>query len=109
MTEDVTTTVSGADQVRLQAAEALEDAAKKLRNADLSRTNEDVQEIIHGVHDKMEHLKEEIGARYHEMEIEYHKQVEPVEHVIQDHPIPAVLVAVGVGFLFGMLIGKYRD
>ena len=109
MTEDIATTVSGADQLRFQAADTLEEAAKKLRNADLSKTSEDVQEIIHGVQDKMEHLKEDIGARYHEIETEYYRQVEPVEHVIQDHPIPSVLVALGVGFLFGMLIGKYRD
>lgn len=109
MAEEALTTVAGADQIRLQTAEALEEAARKLRSADLSRSGEDVQNILHGVQDKMDHLKEEIGARYHEIEEEYHRQVEPVENIICDHPIPAVLVALGIGFLFGMLVSKYRD
>ncbi|HOX35677.1 MAG TPA: hypothetical protein P5217_03530 [Methanoregulaceae archaeon] len=109
MTEDVSAPVSGADHIRLQTAEALEEAARKLRNADMAHSGEEIQNILHGVQDKMEHLKDEIGARYQEIEAEYHQRVEPVENVICDHPIPAVLVALGVGFLFGMLIGKYRD
>lgn len=109
MTEEAVTTVSGAEKIRLQTAEALEDAARKLRSADMAQSSEDVQNILHTVQDRMDHLREEIGARYHEIEVEYHKQVEPVENTIRDHPIPAVLVALGVGFLFGMLVSKYRD
>jgi ElaB/YqjD/DUF883 family membrane-anchored ribosome-binding protein len=109
MPEETATMVSGADKIRLQTAEALEEAARKLRDADISGSGENVQNILHGVQDKMDHLKEEIGTRYHEIETEYHHQVEPVENIICDHPIPAVLVALGVGVLFGMLISKYRD
>jgi len=42
------------------------------------------------------------------MEVQYHQQVEPVEDIICEHPIPAVLVALGIGFLFGMLVSR-RD
>ena len=100
---------AGADNLRLQTAEALEEAARKLRSAEMSVNNEDVKNILHGVQDKVDHFKEEIGAKYHEMEAEYQKQVEPVENIICEHPIPAVLVAVGLGFLFGMLISRSRD
>ncbi|HSA38751.1 MAG TPA: DUF883 C-terminal domain-containing protein [Methanoregula sp.] len=95
--------------VKNQTIEALEEAARKLRNADLSLNNEDVQKILHSVQDKMDVYKEEIGAKYHELEAEYHQQVEPVENIICDHPIPAVMVAMGIGFLFGMLISRSRD
>jgi ElaB/YqjD/DUF883 family membrane-anchored ribosome-binding protein len=100
---------AGADNLKLQTAEALEEAARKLRSADISVNNDDVKNILHGVQDKMDHFKEEMGAKYHEVEAEYQKKVEPVEHIICDHPIPAVLVAVGFGFLFGMLISRARD
>ena len=101
--------ISGAENLKLQTAEALEEAARKLRNADMSINDEEVQNILHGVHDRVEHLKEEIGAKYQEIEIEYHKRAEPVENIICEHPIPSVLVALGVGVLFGMLISKFRD
>jgi ElaB/YqjD/DUF883 family membrane-anchored ribosome-binding protein len=100
---------ASADNLKLQTIEALEEAARKLRSADISVNNEDVKHILHGVQDKMDHFKEEIGAKYHEVEAEYQKKVEPVENIICEHPIPAVLVAVGFGFLFGMLISRSRD
>jgi len=99
--------ISEADHIKLQTIEALEEAARKLRNADMN--GEDVKNILHGVQDKMDHFKEEMGAKYHEVEAEYQKTVEPVEHMICDHPIPAVVVAMGFGFLLGMLIAKSRD
>jgi ElaB/YqjD/DUF883 family membrane-anchored ribosome-binding protein len=46
------------------------------------------------------------GVKYDEMEACFHKNMEPVETMITDHPIPAVLVAIGIGFLAGMLIRK---
>jgi ElaB/YqjD/DUF883 family membrane-anchored ribosome-binding protein len=107
--ERMSNKISGADHLKLQTAEALEEAARRLRSADISVNDDDVQDILHGVQDKVDHFKEELGTRYQEMEIEYHKQVEPVENIICDHPIPAVLVALGVGVLFGMLISKFRD
>jgi ElaB/YqjD/DUF883 family membrane-anchored ribosome-binding protein len=101
--------ISEADRIKNQTIDALEEAARKLRNADVSMNGEDVKNILHGVQDKMDHFKEEMGAKYHEVEAEYQKKVEPVEHMICDHPIPAVVVAVGFGFLLGMLISRSRD
>jgi len=101
--------ISGAEHLKLQTAEALEEAARRLRNADMSVNDDDVQNILHGVQDRVDHFKEELGERYQEMEIEYHKRAEPVENIIIEHPIPSVLVALGVGVLFGMLISKFRD
>jgi ElaB/YqjD/DUF883 family membrane-anchored ribosome-binding protein len=100
---------SGADHMKLQTAEALEEAARKLRSSDMSTHGEDVKHILHDVEAKMDKFKDEVGVKYHEMEAEYHKKVEPVETIISDHPIPAVLIAMGIGFLFGMLISKSHD
>lgn len=101
--------VSGADHMKTQTAEALEEAARKLRNADIATHGDDVKHILHDTEARIEQFKKEVGIKYHEMETEYHKKVEPVETIISDHPIPAVLVAIGVGFLFGMLICKSHD
>jgi len=109
MTEDVTATMAGTESIRLQTAEALEEAARKLRTTEMPVTSEEFQDMLHGVQDKMDHLREEIGARYHELETEYHRQVEPVEDIICEHPIPAVLVAIGFGFLIGMLVGRHHQ
>ena len=46
------------------------------------------------------------GVKYNEMEAGFHKNMEMVETMITDHPIPAVLVALGVGVLAGMLLRK---
>lgn len=97
---------SEADHLKNQTIDALEEAARKLRNADISVSRENVKNILHGVQDQMDMYKEEIGAKYHEMEEEYQNRVEPVENIICDHPIPAVMVALGIGFLFGMLISR---
>jgi ElaB/YqjD/DUF883 family membrane-anchored ribosome-binding protein len=100
--------MSGTDHLKNQTIEALEEAARKLRNSDISVNRENVENILHGVQNQMDVYKEEIGARYHEMEEQYHQQVEPVENIICEHPLPAVMVALGIGFLFGMLISR-RD
>ncbi len=101
--------VSGADRMKIQTAEALEEAARKLRSADIAAHGEDVKNILHDAEARIDQLREEVGEKYREMEAEYHKKVEPVETIISDHPIPAVLIAMGVGFLFGMLICKSHD
>ncbi|MDD1682808.1 MAG: hypothetical protein LUO98_03130 [Methanoregula sp.] len=105
MTEDG---ISGTDRLKNQTIEALEEAARKLRSSDISVNRENVENILHGVQEQMDVYKEQIGAKYHEMEEQYHQQVEPVENIICDHPIPAVMVALGIGFLFGMLVSR-RD
>jgi ElaB/YqjD/DUF883 family membrane-anchored ribosome-binding protein len=101
--------VSGADQMKIQTAEALEEAARRLRSVDISTHGEDVKHIMHDVEARVNKFKEETGVKYREMEAGYHKKMEPVETIISDHPIPAVLIAMGVGFLVGMLICKSHD
>jgi ElaB/YqjD/DUF883 family membrane-anchored ribosome-binding protein len=101
--------MAGADNLKIQTAEALEEAARKLRNTEIPVKEEDVRSILHGVQAQVDHYKEEIGAKFHDVEAGYQKSVEPVENVIREHPVPAVLVALGVGFLFGMLMSKSRD
>ncbi len=105
----IDTGVAGADQVRNQAAEALEEAARKLRNADISGRGDDIRRILEDVDTRVEGFREAIGEQYERIETEYHRRVEPVETVIADHPIPAVLVAAAVGALVGMLISRVRD
>jgi len=105
----VTGGVAGTDRVKIQAAEALEEAARKLRNADMSVKGDDFRHILHDVESRVNQLKSEVSAGYERVEADYHKKVEPVEHIIIDHPIPAVLIAAGVGVLLGMLIFKSRD
>jgi ElaB/YqjD/DUF883 family membrane-anchored ribosome-binding protein len=101
--------VAGADILKIQTAEALEEAARKLRMADMSAKGEHVKQILQDVEDQVNQFKADVGAGYHTMEADYHKRAEPVEHIIIDHPIPSVLIAVGIGALIGMLIIKARD
>jgi ElaB/YqjD/DUF883 family membrane-anchored ribosome-binding protein len=106
MDRAVTRGAAGADSMRLQTAEALEEAARKLRSADISVNSGDFQHVLDDAGNRLDAFKAEMGARYHDLEVGYHETVEPVENMISDHPIPAVLVAAGIGFLLGMLICK---
>jgi ElaB/YqjD/DUF883 family membrane-anchored ribosome-binding protein len=101
--------VAGADSLKIQTAEALENAARKLRSADVSAKGEDVKHILQDVEDQVNQFRAEVGDRYRKIDACYHKKVEPVEHIITDHPIPSVLIAAGIGALIGMLILKARD
>ena len=111
MTEDsinrmVNMGVLGADDVKLQTAQKLEEAARKLRSADISTHGEDLKRIMNDVEAQVYQFKKEAGVKYDEMEGCFHKKMEPVETIITNHPIPAVLVAIGVGVLAGMLIRR---
>jgi ElaB/YqjD/DUF883 family membrane-anchored ribosome-binding protein len=101
--------VASADHLKIQTAEALEEAARKLRRADVSAKGEDVKHILHDVEARVSRFKSEVGAEYEKIEADYHKRVEPVENIIIAHPIPSVLIAAGIGVLIGMLIFKSRD
>lgn len=101
--------VAGADHLKIQTAEALEDAARKLRRADVSARGEEVKDILQDVENRVNQFKADVGAGYHRVEVDYHKRVEPVEDIIIDHPIPSVLIAAGVGVIIGMLLFKGRD
>ena len=93
--------VGNADVLKIQTAEAFEEAARKLRMADVS-----AKQILQDVEDRVNQFRADVGAGYHTMEADYHKKAEPVEHIITDHPIPSVLIAAGIGALIGMLILK---
>jgi ElaB/YqjD/DUF883 family membrane-anchored ribosome-binding protein len=98
--------VYGADDMKSQTAEKLEEAARKLRSADLSTHGEDLKNILYDIEAHVDQFKKEAGIKYDEMEGCFHKKMEPVETIITNHPIPAVLVAIGVGVLAGMLIRR---
>jgi ElaB/YqjD/DUF883 family membrane-anchored ribosome-binding protein len=101
--------VASADHLKIQTAEAFEDAARKLRRADVSAKGEEVKNILHDIEHRVNLFKEEVGVECHKIEAGYNKTVEPVENVIIDHPIPSVLVAAAIGALIGMLLFKGRD
>jgi len=101
--------VAGAEHLKIQTADALEDAARKLRETDMSAKGEDIRHILQDVEVRVNQFRADVGAGYHRMEADYHKRVEPVEHIIIDHPIPSVLIAAGIGVLIGMLLFKGRD
>ena len=105
----VTEGVTRVDSYKIQTAEALEEAARRLRNADMSVKEEEVRNILSDVESRVNQFKTDVDASYHKVEADYHKTVEPVENIIIDHPIPAVLIAAGIGVLIGMLIFKSRD
>lgn len=111
MTEDtinrmVNKGVYRADDMKLQTAQKLEEAARKLRSADISTHGQDLKNIMHDVEVQVHQFKKEAGVKYDEMEADFHNKMEPVETMITDHPIPAILVAIGVGVLTGMLIRR---
>jgi ElaB/YqjD/DUF883 family membrane-anchored ribosome-binding protein len=111
MTEDsinrmVNKGVYGADDMKFQTAEKLEEAARKLRSADISTHGEDLKHIMNDIEAQVYQFKKEAGIKYDEMEGCFHTKMEPVETIITNHPIPAVLVAIGVGVLAGMLIRR---
>ena len=100
------TTVNRADQVKLQTADALEEAARRLRGTDLSGKSEEVKRILREVEERVNRLHYELGAEYQKISTEYSKRMAPVETLISDHPVPSVLIAGGVGFLLGALLFK---
>ena len=101
--------VADADVLKIRTAEALEEAARKLRIADVSAKGGQVKQILQNVEDQINQFRADVGAGYRTMETDYHKKAAPVEHIITDHPIPSVLIAAGIGALIGMLILKARD
>jgi len=103
-----TTTVK-TDHLKVQTADALEEAARKLRSIDISEKADEVKKILQDVESRMNHFRDEAGAEFEKIEAEYHKKVEPVENIIITHPIPSVLIAVGIGVLLGALISRGRD
>ena len=109
MPEKMKDTNPKADHLKSQTADALEEAARKLRNVDLAEKTDDVRRILHDAESRMNRFREEAGVEFEKLEAEYHKKVEPVENIITAHPIPSVLIAAGIGVLIGALISRGRD
>ena len=93
----IDSTIVKTDQMKVQTADALEQAARKLRNVNVSDQTDDVRNILADVESRMNRFRDEAGIEFKKIEVEYHKKVEPVEHIIIDHPIPSVLIAAGIG------------
>jgi ElaB/YqjD/DUF883 family membrane-anchored ribosome-binding protein len=91
----VDTTVAKADHMKVQTADALEEAARKLREADISLKGDEVKAMLNDAEARICELKADIG-----------KKVEPVENFIYEHPLASVMIAVGVGFMVGSLASR---
>lgn len=94
------------DQLKVQTADALEEAARRLRGIDLSEKADEVKKILQDAESRMNRFRDEAGIELEKIEAEYHKKVEPVENIIITHPIPSVLIAAGIGVLIGALISR---
>ena len=105
--EDLTSVKT--DQLKVQTADALEEAARKLRSIDISEKADEVKKILEDVESRMNQFRDEAGAEFEKIEAEYHQKAEPVENIIITHPIPSVLIAAGIGILLGALISRGRD
>ena len=84
------------DSLKFQTADALEEAARRLRTVDLSEKTDDVMNILQEAEERMNRFRNETGVEFEKIADEYHKKVEPVENIITAHPIPAVLIALTV-------------
>ena len=93
----VDTTFGGADNIKVQAADALEEAARKLRDMNISSKGDDVKAILNDAEAKIDSLKSRVSH-----------DVEPVEEFITDHPLMSVAIAAGAGLLIGSLLTR-RD
>lgn len=93
----VDTTVAKAENVKVQTADALEEAARKLRETSLESRGQDVKAILSDIETRTMQLKAEVD-----------RKVEPVESFIVEHPLASVMIALGLGFVVGSLMTR-RD
>lgn len=91
----VDTTVARAEGVKVQTADALEEAARKLRETNVAARGDEVKAILN-----------DLETRTAELRSEVEKKVEPVETFITEHPFASVMIAVGVGFMIGTLLRR---
>jgi ElaB/YqjD/DUF883 family membrane-anchored ribosome-binding protein len=94
----VDTTVAKAVNVKVQTADAIEEAARKLRQANLEGRGEDVKALVNDIENRAAQLRDEVD-----------RKVEPVETFIVEHPLASVMIAVGIGFMVGSLMTARRD
>lgn len=91
----VDTTFGSAEKVKVQAADAMEETAKKLREMSITARGEDVKAILN-----------DTGAKIHEFSMQISKKVEPVEDFITEHPFMSVAIAAGAGLMIGSLLSR---
>ncbi len=94
--------------LKTEAAGALEAIARTLRSADASPGEEEIARLLNDAEILITELKTAADAEVQKIESEYRGQVESVEQVIADHPLPSVLIAAGAGILMGMLLSGRR-
>jgi ElaB/YqjD/DUF883 family membrane-anchored ribosome-binding protein len=97
MERAVETTFGSAEKVKVQTADALEEAARKLREMSIAAKGEDVKAVLSDTEAKINELKSKVS-----------KKVEPVEDFITEHPFVSIALAAGVGLLIGSLLTR-RD
>ncbi|MDO8841401.1 MAG: hypothetical protein Q7J09_10730 [Methanocalculus sp.] len=118
------------EHLKLQTAEALEEAARKLRDADFGATGDEISKIVHDVEgslkaiapkntfdveamgkdvrDTIHDTEEKIRSFARSEEAEFEKKVESVESFISDHPIASVVIAAGAGLFVALIASKIR-
>ncbi len=94
----VDTSFASAERAKIQAADAFEDAARRLREMSVTGKGEDVKALLN-----------ELDAKTGELKSQVEKKVEPVEDFIHEHPFMTVAIAIGAGFLIGSLLASRRD
>jgi ElaB/YqjD/DUF883 family membrane-anchored ribosome-binding protein len=94
----VDTTFSGAEKAKIQAADAFEEASRRLRGMSMADKGEEVKALLNELDAKTGELKSQVGNK-----------VDSLEDFIQEHPFMTVAVAVGAGVLIGSLLASMRD
>lgn len=97
MANAINTAFGGADTVKNQTADALDDAARKLRELSMTATGEDVKAVLDDAEAKILRLKGDFGQK-----------IEPVGEFIEEHPLMSIAIAAGAGLLIGALLVR-RD
>ena len=93
----VDTTFGSAEKVKVQTADALEEAARKLREMSMTAKGEDIKAVLNETGDRIDQLKSELGEK-----------VQPVQDFVTEHPFMSIAIAVGAGLLIGALVVR-RD
>ncbi len=97
MERAVDTTFGSAEKVKVQTADALEEAARKLREMSMTAKGEDIKAVLDETGAKIDTLKAEMGQK-----------VQPLEDFILEHPFMSIAIAAGAGLLIGALVVR-RD
>ncbi|WP_211531337.1 DUF883 family protein [Methanocalculus chunghsingensis] len=123
------------NDMKKKTADALEEAARRLRESEESMSGEEIWDIVHDAEGKLqevvpkkiekaeeatEEAGEDIRKKLHDAEEKLRsyvegehagieKKVRSVEGFVSENPIPAVAIAAGAGLLFGLIAAKLRD